>query len=288
MDELNRWCENEGLEWNKEDKTAYGFVNGYPFLVQSQEKEYFMCAFCSDQIKTGAKQDGTEFSTGSGMLCSLLPHQSGPGIMQITSAAQRLCNKAVRDKLLPSACRDCGSGDKLRVWKKGSDYTVLCIDCREKLAKAKKTNKAPDAPPRSENVLGAFIGALLSLIIYVIVYQLGYNMSAPLGAVTGFVIARGCLRDKNAFSKRSALMCVQIGIFTLIIAQLFALALTLYLTYFWQGISLLDAFKMLPAFMVTPGVMRTAMQELLFAAVPMALIVFWWYIRIKKRNKKNI
>lgn len=286
MDELNRWCENEGLEWNKDDKTAIGFVNGYPFLVQSQEKEYFLCAFCSDKIKTQDKQNNTEFSTASGMLCSLLPHQSGPGIMQLTSATQRLCNKAVRDGLLPSACRECGGGEHLRVWKKADDYTVLCIDCRDKLEKYEKTKNAPNTAPRSENVLGALIGAFLALIIYVIVYQLGNNMSAPLGAITGFIIARGCLKDKNVFTKRSAMMCVQIGVFTLITAQLFAVTLTLYLSYFWQGISLLDAFKMLPAFMTTAGVMRTALQELLFAAAPMALIVFWWYIRIKKRNKK--
>lgn len=286
MDELNRWCENEGLEWNKSDKSACGYLNGYPFFAQSQQNEYFMCVFCSDKVSTGAKSI-SEYTTGSGMLCSLVPYQSGPGIMHLTAASQRLCVKAVQSELMPSACRECGGGEHLRVWKKGEDYTVLCIDCREKLANEEKLTYIPEQRPKSANIVGALIGALVAMLIYVVMYQIGDNLSALLGAIAGFVISRGCLRDKNNFSKQSAWMCVQIGIFTLIIAQLLALSVTLYLSFFWQGVTLLEAMQMLPQFLTSQGVMLTLMKELALAIVPMALIVYWWYIRTKRRKAKE-
>ncbi|MEG0177984.1 MAG: hypothetical protein RR508_06400 [Oscillospiraceae bacterium] len=290
-DLLSQYAEDNRFAYNSDANIAYGFSNGFALKAENNNGNYLFTLFFKEPADKTLLQQLVQASTSLkiiidyGQLTASADKTSINSALMLSAIAERLYMLA-HNAGLESACAQCNDKTNLDMRFVDGKPILLCEECR---AKARENDKKIELVQKKlihkKDFLGAIIGAILGVIIYVFVYQLGAT-SVILGAVMGFVVSLGFQKAGGIYTAKGARLCSAICFVSLAAAEIMAIGLTLFLSYFWQGVTLWQAIGLIPKFIVQPGVMRAAIKDLAGAYILMLLVQLWSYLKAKKKFKK--
>ncbi|MEG1476797.1 MAG: hypothetical protein RSC38_03590 [Oscillospiraceae bacterium] len=282
---LCEFAQTENLDLSQNNTFASGNLDQFCFTVKASPHEYILTLFGESELSSAQMQEvlstskGMPVSYADGRLCAHM-HGKELTMLELSAAAQRLLALAHEAKLRVLCCH-CASDDNVMLYNDGNEYSALCINCREK---ASERHAYKDSSVRSRDFKGAMRGALIAFFIYIVAYQLG-NITPILGGIFGFCVVMGYQKYDGKFAIKSVGICIAICFVSIAFSEVVSLGIMLFLENFWNGVSPIRAFMLLPIFLSDRAVMRAALADLIYAYIPMMLIHLWWYLRQKKRNK---